>query len=128
MAESRPTFSKETMALSRAIAIKGRYSDAYLVARAVNGYGGLIKVIGIIAAVVFSLAGFLWISNGHVGDASFAMGVVTIAFGLFVGTLFYLIGVLISAQGQILKASLDGAVNSSPFLTDEHRAEIMSLP
>jgi len=55
------------------------------------------------------------------------MGFISIVFGIFAGALFYIVGVLVSAQGQILKASLDGAVNSSPFLADEHRARIMSL-
>jgi hypothetical protein len=40
----------------------------------------------------------------------------------------YVLGILVSAQGQILKASLDNAVNGSPFLTNEHRAKVMSLP
>jgi len=45
-----------------------------------------------------------------------------------VGGLFYLLGVLISALGQILEASVDTAINTSPFLSNAHRAEIMSLP
>jgi len=39
----------------------------------------------------------------------------------------YVIGVLISALGHILKANLDSAVHSSPFLTDEQRAAVMRL-
>ena len=114
------TASKQGQALIR------RYSDAYLVARAVNGYGIGVKIIGVVAALMLSLIGLVWLGTGRAEDA--VMGIVCIAFGLFVGILFYLIGVLISAQGQILKASLDSAVNSSPFLTNEHRAKIMSLP
>jgi hypothetical protein len=45
----------------------------------------------------------------------------------FIGLLFFLLAVLIRAQGQILKASLDSAVNSSPFLTNDQRPKIMSL-
>lgn len=59
--------------------------------------------------------------------ASFALLVIGLLFAAFVGVLFYLFGVMVSAQGQIPKASLDGAVNSSRFLTNEHRAKIMSL-
>jgi hypothetical protein len=44
-----------------------------------------------------------------------------------VGLLFYLLGVLVAAQGQILLASLDSAVNSSPLLTNDQKAEILSL-
>ena len=41
--------------------------------------------------------------------------------------LFFVLGVLVSAQGQILRATLDSAVNSSPFLTNDQRASIMKL-
>jgi hypothetical protein len=45
--------------------------------------------------------------------------IVAIIFGGTVWLVFFIWGVLVSAQGQILKASLDGAVNGSPFLTNE---------
>jgi len=44
-----------------------------------------------------------------------------------IALLFYLLGVLVAAHGQVLQATLDSAVNSSPFLTDADKAEIMSL-
>jgi ABC-type polysaccharide/polyol phosphate export permease len=104
-----------------------RYKDAYLVARVTDGFGSFIKGIGLIAAGLFILIGLLTIVSGR--DSSvFAAGIVIAIFGVFVGILFYLLGVLVSAQGQILKASLDGAVNSSPFLSNDHKANIMSLP
>ncbi|MFN2453016.1 MAG: hypothetical protein ABR577_02220 [Pyrinomonadaceae bacterium] len=107
--------------------LKKRYNDAYLVARVTDGFGGMIKGIGIMVAILLVFIGLVFIGNGRAGDATFAMGIVAITFGIFVGILFYLLGVLVSAQGQILKASLDSAVNNSPFLTNTHRAEIMSL-
>jgi hypothetical protein len=112
----------------QATALIERYKDAYLVARFVNGFGSLIKGIGIVAAILSILVGIILVVNGSLGDAVFAMGIVLIFFGLLMGIFSYFFGVLVSAQGQILKASLDGAVNSSPFLTNEHRVEIMSLP
>jgi hypothetical protein len=108
---------------SEASSIMKRYQDAYLVARAVNGYGIFIKTVAIVAAILLALIGFI-ISAKESGTA---IGFGLIIVGILVGVLFYLIGILISAQGQILKASLDSAVNSSPFLTDKHRAKIMSL-
>ncbi|MGZ5483341.1 MAG: hypothetical protein ACXWID_15320 [Pyrinomonadaceae bacterium] len=54
-----------------------------------------------------------------------AIGVI---FGALIGGLFFLLGVLISAQGQLLMAHADSAVHTSPFLTDEERASAMSLP
>lgn len=104
-----------------------RYRDAYLEARAVNGYGIFIKVAAIIAALLLSLIGFMIFAEQRGGKSDAAIGLGVVVVGICVGLLFYLIGVLVSAQGQILKASLDSAVNNSPFLTNEHRAKIMSL-
>ncbi len=49
-----------------------------------------------------------------------------VAIGLAIAAHF--LGIVVAAQGQILKASLDTAVNSSPFLPDAVRANIMTLP
>jgi hypothetical protein len=43
------------------------------------------------------------------------------------GGIVVCLGIMVSAQGQTLKAALDCAVNSSPFLSDDQRAQIMSL-
>jgi hypothetical protein len=107
-------------------ALMKRYRDAYLVGKVIDGFGGLVKAIGMVVAALLVVAGLLLAVNGR--EAAFALGVVGIFSGIFVGLLFYLLGVLVSAQGQILKASLDSAVNTSPFLVNEHRAKIMSLP
>lgn len=39
----------------------------------------------------------------------------------------FVLGILISAQGQTLKATLDTAVNGSPLLTKDEMRQIMSL-
>ena len=109
-------------------ALLDRYKDAYLVARALDGYGTLVKVLGFVGAAMLFLYGVSWLNNGRLGDANFAFGLVCIVAGLFIAALFYFAGVLVSAQGQILRATLDSAVNGSPFLRNEDRARIMSLP
>ena len=45
--------------------------------------------------------------------------------GGVVALTFFVLGVIISAQGQLLLAALDTAVNSSPFLTDDQRSQIL---
>jgi hypothetical protein len=94
----------------------------YRVARSIDGVGATIKGIafalaGLIAvgsiatlqiSLVFALAGFVT-----------AGSVALVGFGL---------GVLLSAQGQMLMAILDSSVNSSPFLNDEDRARILGVP
>jgi hypothetical protein len=41
---------------------------------------------------------------------------------------FWVCGVIIAAQGQILQATLDNSVASSHFLTDPEPADAMGLP
>jgi hypothetical protein len=104
-----------------------RYKDAYLVARATVGFGGLIKGIGVALATLIMLI-MIIVSTQTSGDIAFIPLLVGVGVASFGGVLIYLLGVLVSAQGQILKASLDSAVNTSPFLSDANRANIMSLP
>jgi hypothetical protein len=113
---------------SQVSAVTNRYRDAYLVARAVNGVGSLSKGFGMVIAGVMVLAGLMITGMSRGGDAAVAIGIMVVAIGVATGLWFYILGILVAAQGQILKASLDGAVNGSPFLTNEHRAKIMSLP
>jgi hypothetical protein len=112
---------------SEVASLTKRYTDAYLVARAVTGFGFMIKVIGIVIAILLVLIGLMVTSQNGPGNPLSYLGIMGIVVGVISGALFYVIGVLVSAQGQILKASLDSAVNSSPFLTNEHRAKIMYL-
>jgi hypothetical protein len=104
-----------------------RYTDAYIVARTITGFGSLIKVIGVVIAALLVLIGFLVAAQNGPREPISYLGIMGVVVGVISGALFYIIGVLVSAQGQILKASLDSAVNSSPFLSNEHRAKIMSL-
>lgn len=83
----------------------------------IKGIGILVAAFGVIVAVQ---------------SASRGTGLVMFQLPAFVGALLfgallYCVGVLVAAQGQILLATLDTAVNSSPFLTNEDKAKAMSL-
>ena len=95
-----------------------RYAEGYRVAGVVAGAGKKILgiSIGVAALIELSAAG-----SGKVAGALTAL--IPAAIVMFVGWVF---SILVSAQGQLLKGVLDGAVNSSPFLTNEQRAKIMS--
>ncbi|MGH9383727.1 MAG: hypothetical protein ACRD2N_05515 [Vicinamibacterales bacterium] len=99
-----------------------RYRDAYRVGRALVALGNGIKRVG---AILGPLIVVLAASSGN-GQLSFVLGGGVIA--VVVGGLFWVCGVLVAAQGQILEATLDNAVASSHFLTDGERADAMSLP
>lgn len=114
------------MSSSLVTALSSRYSDAYSVARTIDGFGDTIKAIG------FVIGGFLAIVSVVMANDKGAFGLIIVVLGVAAGgtiaTVLFLLGTLASAQGQILKATLDTAVNSSQFLSDPDRARIMSLP
>ncbi len=103
------------------MSLQQRYTDAYLVARAVDGTGQTVKFAGYVVAALLTLIGL-------VGANRF--GAVGVFVGLLLGVLtalpFYALGVLVSAQGQILKATLDTAVNSSPLLSQDQVRNILT--
>src|SRR6185437_123850 len=105
-----------------------RYRDSYRVAGFIAGVGEFFKIGGIILAALIGI-GTLTLVGQTRGDhqqiAILMMGIVTAG---FVGGVLFLLGVLVAAQGQLLKASLDTAVNTSPFLTNQDRAKMMALP
>jgi hypothetical protein len=100
-----------------------RYTDAYRVAGVIVGVGNLVKMLGIVAGVVVALVGFGVADSMHTTGAIIA----SLPLALVTWLLLWALGVLVSAQGELLKANIDEAVNTSPFLVDEQRAQIMSL-
>ncbi|MDR3793772.1 MAG: zinc ribbon domain-containing protein [Terracidiphilus sp.] len=101
-----------------------RYSQAYLVARTINGIGGTIQTIAIIAGCVLCFAGLIFFAKG---DFSEIVGIIGLLAGLVLGSIGAILGVLVRASGQTMKAHLDCAVNGSPFLNNAQRAKVMSL-
>jgi hypothetical protein len=125
IAQNHPTDQAVVAALMK------RYKDAFLVARSIVSIGKIVRIAGIviggIAAIVVCGLMSKPVAPGAQADsvaARFALGVLV---GIGVAVPLFVLGTLISAQGQILKATLDTAVNSSPFLKDEERAQIMPL-
>jgi hypothetical protein len=123
---------------ARILALTGRYQDAYLVAKITVGLGSTIKVVGIVLAILIFLGTFMFASfatqQSGIGSRDGSGGVFVVAmlgggfYAFIVGFVFYFIGVIVSAQGQVLRATLDNTVGNSPFLENEQKAAIMSLP
>jgi hypothetical protein len=98
-----------------------RYTEAYQAPRLMLSTGKGVKGIG----VGFSLLVFLvGICNSYRGMDTFVFFIIS----LFLGLLTFGLGMIISNQGQILQYSLDTAVNTSPFLTERERADVMLSP
>lgn len=110
-----------------------RYVDAYRVARATIAVGRAIKMAG----VVLGLLVFLAIATTSNSDSGFGplpnalrlLGVVSgVLAGGWIWLVLWILGVIVTAQGEILQATLDGAVHTSPFLTLREKAGSMGLP
>ena len=104
--------------------VVNRYRDGYRVGAALEGLGTTIKVVGAV------LGGTIVIGSLSAGSGPLGVGAVVagIFIAAIVGALFWVSGVVVAAQGQILRATLDNAVASSHFLTDTERAGAMALP
>lgn len=117
--------SDNTNARPSALPIVRRYRDTYRVATALVAIGNTIKILGAIVAA-FIFFGSLSLKSSLSGGESFWIGGTF--FAVIVGTLFWVCGVIVAAQGQILRATLDNTVANSPFLNDQERLDSMGLP
>jgi high-affinity Fe2+/Pb2+ permease len=86
----------------------------------ITGFGSFIKALGVLAGVLVVAGGF---GSGQ-GQVGILGGMLV---GFIAGGVIYGVGTMVSAQGQILLALLDTAVNGSPFLDEDQKAEAMSL-
>ena len=75
--------------------------------------GGLIALVSLVAATQSGLGAIF--------------GTVGLIAAVSIGLAIYISGVLITATGQITRATLDTAVNTSPLLSHDEVDRIMSL-
>jgi hypothetical protein len=100
------------------LAVK-RYSDAYKFPKSLLEMGSNLKRLGISVGLLVFLIGVCC------GD--FAGFLLALTLAGFFSLISIGLGIIVSAQGQTLCASLDAAVNTSPFLSGQERANVMSL-
>ncbi len=106
--------------------LMARYKYGYSAARVIVTAGALIRLFGIVISCVVALFFiFLLFRTGLSSGMSFLVyGIICSPIACGVA---YVIGTLVSGLGQGLSALVDSAVNSSPHLTNEEKAEIMGL-
>ena len=98
--------------------LKKEYSNAYDVADANVRSGELMKSLGVVFGFVIGLP-FPFIGQQLGGQTNLLIGVaVGGVLGLIVGVILNRIGTVIAAQGELLRAVLDIAVNTSPLLVE----------
>lgn len=125
MAEPPPT-QRPIDEISKTSPVVRRYRDAYRVGAALVSLGNSVKIVGAILGGII-LIGSLSSANSPFGGGGFILMIGIVA-AVISGGLFWVCGVMVAAQGQILQATLDNAVASSHFLTDAERANAMGLP
>jgi hypothetical protein len=113
---------QEVQLQSTPTTVANRYRDAYIVAKVTAGIGATVKAIGVILGGLIVLGGI--IASSQNGILYFFAGLLL---GVVVAVPIFVLGVLVAAQGQVLKATLDTAVHSSPFLTKEEMARVMGI-
>ena len=123
--------------------LKRRYRDGYGTAKLISGIGTAVKILGLVLAsgiaflalaagvealknefVVSWLRENLKLSPHQQNDVLFYV-CASVWGTIFI--IFELIGMLISAAGQIMKAVFDTAVNTSPFLSTEEKEEVIPI-
>lgn len=120
-------------------AMMTRYKDGYRFAKFIIVIGYITGCVAVgVAILIAGIAFFGSVTtyatmqklSGTEAAASAAWGVLISGFlgACLIGAIFFIIAIIVRAQGQMVQATLDTAINSSPFLTDEQRAEVMSLP
>lgn len=89
--------------------IQERYQDAYRVAEGAIALGKIVKLVALVLGGLILLIGLIGASG--FGGATVFLGSLVSA--IVVAGAGYIAGVFISAQGQMIRATLDIAVNTA---------------
>jgi hypothetical protein len=113
---------------SESTAAIDRYQDAYRGAETALAFGEAVRLGGIfVGGVVFVGALVAFQLNPAERSGFPVVSVGLIACAVLLVLISQILGMGLRVQGQLLKATLDSDVNSSPFLSNAQRAKIMSL-
>lgn len=98
--------------------ISNRYKDAYAVANSIVSNGEGIKTLGMVLGFIIGIAGLVIFFK-----YSPIYGVLPIIVAVGLWAILNAIGLMVAAQGQILLATLDTAVNTSHLVDNTLKAK-----
>jgi hypothetical protein len=105
-----------------------RYQDAYGTADAATAFAETVKLGGIFVAGVAFVGALVVFQSIPDERSSFpVISALLIACAALLVLVSQVIGAGLHTQGELLKATLDSDVNSSPFLSNAQRARVMGL-
>ncbi len=125
-------------ALDQGANVTSRYLNGYRLTHTLGGLSQMVKGVSLLAGIFVILFGTIGSATvmrpnpGMVGLISiqsqhYVYLLSVIFFGALVAMVGWVFGILLEAYGEHLKASLDAAVNGSPFLSNIDRAKLMRL-
>lgn len=110
-------------------AVMERYQDAYRMAETAIDFGETVRLGGIFLAGVIFLGSLVAFQLNPAERSGFPVVTVSLmACAVLVVLMAHVWSLVFRVQGHLLKAAADSAVHSSPFLSNAHRIEAMSLP
>jgi len=116
-----PKFSEPGAAIER-------YRDAYATAEKAVAFGETVRLGGIFLGGVVFVGALVELLSNPVERSGFPVAFVSLIASVVVLVLIsQVLGMGLHVLGQLLKATLDSSVNSSPFLSNAQRAMAMSL-
>lgn len=125
-----PSAPQRDIRRGRAQKLAARYLDGYRVADILVGLGNACKIIGYVLGGIAVLAGIIALvvaaAGDRVGSGAGFFG-AALLYCLLIVFGWYVMGSLVAAAGELIRATLDGAVNTATLLTDDERASILSL-
>jgi hypothetical protein len=102
-----------------------RYQQAYASAARVISFGSRVRLISVAVGVAIVSAGFFQATDAGYGSLLLAAAIVA---GLSIAGGGWVSGMVIQAQGQIIRSMIDTAVNTSPLLDNAFKSQFLSTP
>ena len=111
-------------------ALVKRYKDAYTIATFMVTFGAALKTLAHVFGVIIFTVGGAALSSSWTTPIPIrtVWGIGGAIFGILVWLFFFVLGVIASCQGQVLRANLDEAVYVCPFFTDANKIIAANLP
>ncbi len=101
-------------------ALSKRYRQAYQVAHGIIRFGDIVRLVSLGIGALIVLASSIAAASPYFGIYEFFIGLLV---AMFVACTGWVGGTLMQASGQIMQASLDTAVNTSPLFDNELKAK-----
>lgn len=115
--------SQDIPKISEAEALEKRYVDAYAMADANEQIGSRYRMIALLLGILTVFIALLALTSTYS-----LLATVSVSFpGMLLTAYVHSAGIHMSTQAQLLRTTIDGAINTSPFLQHEQKAAIMDL-